>query len=297
MGAAAQVCSASPKPLFPRSARPVLAWMPLLFPINQFRGFHQLPTVEFRAHSEKRDVLEDQIHWVHLQLGRQVFQRAHRQETALRMIGSPPRPSAADVGGDGRVNLSLVREVPDVGQRGAPRLAATPPVPHDSDCQASSVPSLLAPILTRAKAEGRAPATSNSALRSSISFTGFPVFWGEPGTRNAPAVNGGGLASESSANVLHQPVDVGCGQTQRLGKLSRPPRHPLRGGVYSDAVAFPVHHLSVRFQTAMGDYRQAVLAFHHYLRFLERPVGSPLVCSVGGWTRSPALLRSSSRTR
>ena len=37
-----------------------------------------------------------------------------------------------------------------------------PPLPQECDSHASSVPSFLAPTLTRAKAEGRQPASSNS---------------------------------------------------------------------------------------------------------------------------------------
>src|SRR6266576_5508735 len=49
-----------------------------------------------------------------------------------------------------------------------------PPVPHDCDCQATSVPSFLAPTFTRAYADGRAPATRSSESRSSIRRTGAP---------------------------------------------------------------------------------------------------------------------------
>src|SRR5436305_3655880 len=53
------------------------------------------------------------------------------------------------------------------GMGGAPPPPG-PPVPHDSDCHAVSVPSFFAPTLTLAKAEGRQPASSSSASRSSI---------------------------------------------------------------------------------------------------------------------------------
>src|SRR5438270_13276603 len=59
------------------------------------------------------------------------------------------------------------------GMGGAPPPPG-PPVPQESDCQAVSVPSFLAPLFTLEKAEGRQPATSSSASRSSITRTGLP---------------------------------------------------------------------------------------------------------------------------
>src|SRR5579864_9159665 len=51
---------------------------------------------------------------------------------------------------------------------------AGPPVPQESDCQATTVPSRLAPTFTRAKAEGREPPVISSESRSSMYFTGLP---------------------------------------------------------------------------------------------------------------------------
>src|SRR5579875_2510235 len=58
---------------------------------------------------------------------------------------------------------------------GSTPLGAGPPVPQQSDSQATSVPSFLAPTFTRANPEGRHPAVSNSSARSSRYFTGLPA--------------------------------------------------------------------------------------------------------------------------
>src|SRR6516225_10375537 len=81
----------------------------------------------------------------------------------------------------------------------------TPPVPHERDSQATSLPSLSAAIFTRAKADGRMPATSNSALRSSRFFTGLP-----PAFLESLAV----LTSQrSTENLLPNPPPTFCCST------------------------------------------------------------------------------------
>src|SRR5260370_17199450 len=59
------------------------------------------------------------------------------------------------------------------GMGGAPPPPG-PPVPQESDCHASIVPSFFAPTFTRAKMEGRQPARVSSGSRSNITGTGLP---------------------------------------------------------------------------------------------------------------------------
>src|SRR5437868_8968149 len=68
-----------------------------------------------------------------------------------------------------------------------------PPVPHDSDCQATIVPSFLAPAFTRAYDEGRAPATFNSESRSSMIRTGLPAAFFEIAAVATPQRSGPNL--------------------------------------------------------------------------------------------------------
>ncbi len=121
----------------------------------------------------------------------------------------------------------------------------TPPVPQDSDSQAVIVPSFLAPTLTRAKAEGRVPATINSASRSSMILTGLPsAIFEMLGVLDAPAVDGE-LAAESAADVVHLHVDIVGGNRQSLRQLTADTRYSLRRGMDERPSRLPIR-LSAR---------------------------------------------------
>src|SRR5579871_1137499 len=118
-------------------------------------------------------VFQKQVQRVHVQLGRQILNGAHGHKAALRMVRSTPCARRTDIGGDRRVLLALIGEVKYVWHwRSA--TAAGPPVLHESDSQASKVPSFLAATLTCAQIEGRHPAKVSSASRSSMTRTGLP---------------------------------------------------------------------------------------------------------------------------
>src|ERR1700730_5741051 len=68
-----------------------------------------------------------------------------------------------------------------------------PPVDHESDCHATSVPSFFAAHLILAKAEGRLPAIMSSMLRSRNHFTGLPVEACESFAFSAPPRSGAHL--------------------------------------------------------------------------------------------------------
>src|SRR5262245_41003792 len=77
-----------------------------------------------------------------------------------------------------------------------------PPVAHDFDSHAVMVPSLLAPSLISAKADGRLPAICSSVARSRNVLTGLPPANLE---RCAPST-----PQRSDANLLPNPPPIYC---------------------------------------------------------------------------------------
>src|ERR1700744_753078 len=77
-----------------------------------------------------------------------------------------------------------------------------PPVPQDRESHATNLPSLSAAILTRANPDGRMPATSCSAVRSSIILTGLPA----ADLDNCAEV----IPQRSGENLLPKPPPMYC---------------------------------------------------------------------------------------
>src|SRR5947207_15910640 len=84
---------------------------PVLLPLHQLGGNLQFFTVNIGARSGQLNVLEQQLHRIHLQLGCQVFKSAHCHETALRMIWSPPGPRRTSVGADVDILLAIAWDI------------------------------------------------------------------------------------------------------------------------------------------------------------------------------------------
>src|SRR5258708_39412950 len=72
----------------------IAARMPVLLPIDQLRAFLKLRLVDFRTCCV-RQVFEEEVQRVHVQLGREIFQRRAGDVAALRMIRSAPRTRTA----------------------------------------------------------------------------------------------------------------------------------------------------------------------------------------------------------
>src|ERR1035438_4873785 len=110
----------------------------------------------------------------------------------------------------------------------------TPPVPQDRDSHATSLPSLSAATLTRAKPDGRMPATSCSESRSSMIFTGLP-----PAAHGLAAIGitarhvadllSGERGCESGRRHTQQRVDIVLEGGKTLGHLFDPLRPAVTG--------------------------------------------------------------------
>src|SRR5262249_46837989 len=92
-------------------ARLLSAWTPVFLPADQVSSHEQLVMVDLRARSDQIQVLQHEIHWVHVELGRGIFQRAHGDQAALRMVGRTPRACRTNVGGDSGMLLALIGDV------------------------------------------------------------------------------------------------------------------------------------------------------------------------------------------
>src|SRR5229473_323462 len=68
----------------------IAARMPVLLPIDQLRAFLKLRLIHFRTR-RVRQVLEEEVQRIHIQFGREIFQRRAGDVTYLRMIRSAPR--------------------------------------------------------------------------------------------------------------------------------------------------------------------------------------------------------------
>ena len=149
-----------------------------------------------------------------------------------------------------------------------------PPVPQPSDCQPVRRPSFEAATLTRAYAEGRAPATSSSASRSSMIFTALPCACLASCAEATP--------QRSMPNLLPKPPPMYCCSTRmlsrrhahRLRHLRRNAAQVLRGDVHLEVLVIDeLRHGAVRFKAAMGDHRNAVNPFGNYAAGFRRREG------------------------
>ena len=92
-------------------------WMPLLLPTHQVRSDTQFFGVDGLPRLAQLDVLQKEVEGIHVELGREIIEGAHRDHGCLRVIGCPPGSSRTDVVANGRVFLALVGNTEDIGNR------------------------------------------------------------------------------------------------------------------------------------------------------------------------------------
>src|SRR5947207_12700528 len=88
---------------------------PVLLPLHQLGSNLQFLFVNIGARSGQFNVLEQQLHRIHLQLGCQVFKSAHGYQASLRMIGSAPGPCWTSVGADVDILLAVAWDINHIG--------------------------------------------------------------------------------------------------------------------------------------------------------------------------------------
>src|SRR5208337_709861 len=103
--------------------------MPFLFPLHQLGGDGKLFAVSILALLGQVKVLAEEFHRIHVQLGRQVVQSAHRKDGGLRMVGCTPGARRAYVVADRDVFLPLVRNTEDVRNGRHAAASRTPGAP------------------------------------------------------------------------------------------------------------------------------------------------------------------------
>ena len=147
------------------------------------------------------------------------------------------------------------------------------PVDQVSLCQPVMVPSFLPAMLDLAVGGGAVAGDHQFGVALQEQLHGASAgLLGEPGGHLAPGV-GAELAAEAAADVVHLDLDVGGGHLDVGRKLVGPGGDVLRGGPGIDVVALPLDHCAVRFQAAVGDDGDAVLAFGDHFGVLESLVG------------------------
>ncbi len=153
-----------------------------------------------------------------------------------------------------------------------------PPVAQELDCQTSSSPSLLAPTLTRANADGRAAGDFEfGAAFEHHLYRRATGLLGKLRGDDAPAI-GTELAAESAADVLLPHVNVGRGHAERLRHLAGHSGDVLRRDLHFDViVCAPGGDSTVRFEAAVRDDRNAVETFTTAAACLNAAAGSPCV--------------------
>src|SRR5664279_1109667 len=114
----------------------VAALMPVLLPSHEVVGDCELFAVGLGARACNVEISADELQWVEVHLGGQVFDCTHGDDRRLRMIGRTPGAGTSLIGGDGRVLLALVGNFEDVwqGRSSAAAHAAGPPgtrIPRD----------------------------------------------------------------------------------------------------------------------------------------------------------------------
>src|SRR5204863_8158204 len=84
-------------------------WMPFLLPAHQIRRDAEFFAVGVLARFGKVEILPEKLHWIHVQLGREIVQRAHGEHSRLGMVGSPPCARRTNIVADRGMFLPLIR--------------------------------------------------------------------------------------------------------------------------------------------------------------------------------------------
>src|SRR5881397_1785633 len=129
MTPAAPGVNGQPKSALDRTRGLVTPCVPVLLPLDQVSSNLQLVGVDVRALAGQLDVLHEEVIRIHANRGGSVFERGHRDRTALRVGGRAPGASAANVVRKGGVLLPLIRYVEDIrqGRRPSASLSAGRP--------------------------------------------------------------------------------------------------------------------------------------------------------------------------
>ena len=246
--------------------------MPRLLPLRQLGRLRQLAAVNFRRVGVVR-VLGEELHRVHVELGRQIVHGAAGQVGSLRIVGRAPGLLLSAVRRDGRVRQTPVGHVPiHVGERrhGDASEPARAPGVGLPDGQR---PVLLGPQLNLGEVGG--PVAGNDQLGSAVQeqLHGPPAgLLREVGAGRPPAVRRE-LAAEAAPHVVHVRVDACGGDGKHLGEVAAQHRHALCRRPVVETVALPLDHLAVRFQTRVVDDRHAVGSLGGHIGVFECLVG------------------------
>ena len=262
-----------------RARTRVAALVPLAFPVDHLRALVELVAVDFRPGGQVGVLLEE-LDRVHVQLGSQIFHRAHRQNRGLRMVRRAPRAGRSDVGRDAEVACLLGKPILVVVHVRKRRAAAPgdaarrPGFRLEGDQRAV----LLCADLDVAVVRRTSAGDHQLLVAVKHQLDGLARLLGELRARDAPSVDVE-LRPEAAAHVRRDHVDaVGFDGADRLvtrkplGEIGGDARDRLRRGVNRDFVVGPVHDLAVRLQAAVGDDAEAVVAFHGGVGALPRLV-------------------------
>src|SRR5690242_17491672 len=115
MAAPAPGVHGEPDAAFYRTIALIAARMPLLLPAHQVGGDGKLFFVDGRARARYVQVLGEELQRVHVELVRQVIERAHGNDRSLRVIRRTPGARRSLVGAHRGVLLALVGNFEHVG--------------------------------------------------------------------------------------------------------------------------------------------------------------------------------------
>src|SRR5215470_15128796 len=90
--------------------------MPLLFPLEELTSFSKFVRVCLGTVAREIDILQEEIVWIHLELGSEIVENTHSDYAHLRMVGRAPGSRGTGVCEHSRVLDVAVRNLENVGK-------------------------------------------------------------------------------------------------------------------------------------------------------------------------------------